>query len=108
MIILVMAAALLTAILVVDYLQKLHLLHSVITEYSALEAVIATSKPQSTAGKFLEQQRGGGWGMDNLQRPQQGYTEGKENASFVGLNFSLKGEHHYIQGNFKSTSIKWR
>jgi hypothetical protein len=57
MIILVMAAALLTAISVVDYLQKLHLLHSVITEYSALEAATATSKPQSTAGKFLEQQR---------------------------------------------------
>jgi len=35
-----------------------------------MEAVIATSKPQSTAGKFLEQQRGGGWAMDNLQRPQ--------------------------------------
>jgi hypothetical protein len=43
MIILVMAAALLTALSVVDYLQKPYLLHSVITEYSALEAVIATS-----------------------------------------------------------------
>jgi hypothetical protein len=43
MIILVMAAALLTAISIVDYLQKLYLHHSVITEYSALETVIATS-----------------------------------------------------------------
>lgn len=43
MIILVTAAALLMSISVVDYLQKLYLFHLVITEYSALEAVIAIS-----------------------------------------------------------------
>jgi hypothetical protein len=52
MIILVMAAALLTAISVVDYLQKLYLLHSVITEYSALEAIIATSATINSRENF--------------------------------------------------------